>query len=72
MDTWNDIPTWNNGTWTVTNFDSREEFRTFVLTIFDEPGKYNFNEDTNSIFNEQSTLFKKNSLSDDDIAIPLL
>ena len=52
MDTWNEIPTWDNGTWTVTNFDSREEFRTFVLTIFSEPGKYKFNEDTNSIFNE--------------------
>jgi hypothetical protein len=62
MDTWNEIPTWDNGTWTVTNFDSREEFRTFVLTIFSEPGKYNFNEDTNSIFNEQSTLFKKNGV----------
>ena len=62
MEVWNDIPTWDNGTWTVTNFNSREEFRTFILTIFNEPGKYNFNEDTNNIFNEQSRLFKQNNV----------
>ena len=62
MEVWNDIPTWDNGTWTVTNFNSREEFRTFILTIFSEPGKYNFNEDTNNIFNEQSRLFKQNNV----------
>ena len=59
---YNDIPTWDNGTWTVTNFDSREEFRTFILTIFDEPGKYKFNEDTNNIFNEQARLFRQNNI----------
>ena len=62
MEVWNDIPTWDNGTWTVTNFNSREEFRTFILTIFSEPGKYNFNENTNNIFNEQSRLFKQNNV----------
>ena len=26
-----DIPTWDNGTWTVTDFDSREDFYKFIL-----------------------------------------
>ncbi|HPP18597.1 MAG TPA: hypothetical protein PLT51_01290, partial [Candidatus Dojkabacteria bacterium] len=48
-----DIPTWDNGTWTITSFTSREEFRNFVLSIFKEPGKYNFDE-TSFIFNEEA------------------
>jgi hypothetical protein len=59
MDYWIDIPTWDNGTWTTTSFNSREEFKIFVLTIFKEPGQYNFNEDTNKIFNEQAQIFRK-------------
>jgi len=58
-DFWNDIPTWDNGTWTTTSFNTREEFRTFLLTIFKEPGQYNFNEDTAKIFNEQAKIFQK-------------
>ena len=58
---WNNVPTWDNGKWTVTDFKSREDFKTFVLTIFKEPGQYNFNEDSR-IFNEQSTLFKQNKV----------
>ena len=56
---WENIPTWDNGVWTTTSFASREEFRTFLLTIFKEPGQYNFNEDSNKIFNEQAQIFKK-------------
>jgi hypothetical protein len=59
MEYWIDIPTWDNGKWTTTSFNSREEFKTFVLTIFKEPGQYNFNEDTNKIFNEQAQVFRK-------------
>ena len=52
------IPTWRNGTWEVTEFDSREQFKEFLLPLFKEPGKYEFNEDT-AIFNEQATIFNK-------------
>jgi hypothetical protein len=59
---WNDIPTWDNGTWTTTNFTSREDFRTFILSIFKEPGQYNFNADTAKIFNEQAQIFSKDKV----------
>lgn len=55
---WENIPTWDNGVWTTTSFATREELRTFLLTIFKEPGQYNFNEDSNKIFNEQAQIFK--------------
>ena len=53
-----DIPTWENGNWTTTSFDTRDEFKQFILSIFKEPGKYQFNEDT-EVFNEQCTSFRK-------------
>ena len=56
---WINIPTWDNGTWTVTDFSSREDFKTFLLTLFKEPGQYKFNEDSNKIFNEQAQIFQK-------------
>jgi hypothetical protein len=62
MDFWNDIPTWDNGTWTTTNFESRDEFRVFIFSIFREPGQYNFNEDSSKIFNEQCRLFNENKI----------
>jgi len=56
---WENIPTWDNGVWTTTSFATREELRIFLLTIFKEPGQYNFNEDSNKIFNEQAQIFKE-------------
>jgi len=50
------IPTWRNGNWEVTEFGNREEFKSFVLDRFKEPGQYGFNEDT-AIFKEQATIF---------------
>jgi len=51
-----DIPTWDNGTWTTTNFESREEFANFVRDIFKEPGQYNFDE-TSKQFNAEAIKF---------------
>jgi len=48
-----DVPTWDNGTWTTTSFDTRTEFRDFVLSLFKEPGKYNFDE-TSHVFNAEA------------------
>jgi hypothetical protein len=52
------IPTYENGVWTVSTFDTREDFRDFVLSIFKEPGLYNFTE-TSLKFNEQASLFNE-------------
>ena len=56
-----DIPIWENGNWTVVPFKTRSEFRDFVLTLFKEPGKYEFDE-TAFMFNEQARLFHRNKL----------
>ena len=58
-DIYKDIPTWDNGTWTTTSFDSRDEWRDFLFAIFREPGKYEFNEVTNEIFIAESRKFRE-------------
>jgi hypothetical protein len=54
-----DIPTYENGNWTTTSFESREDFTKFIFDLFKEPGEYDFNEVTNEIFISESTKFKK-------------
>lgn len=53
-----EIPTWDNGVWTTTEFSSREEWRSYLLTLFKEPGQYNFNE-TSLLFNKEASNFNK-------------
>ena len=53
-----DIPTWDNGTWTSTDFDSREDFATYVRDLFKEPGQYAFDE-TSVEFNAEATKFNE-------------
>ncbi len=53
-----EIPTWDNGLWTTTEFSSREEWRSYLLTLFKEPGQYNFNE-TSLFFNKEASNFNK-------------
>ena len=52
-----DIPTWDNGVWTITNFDSREDFAVFVRDLFKEPGQYKFDK-TSLEFNAEANKFK--------------
>jgi hypothetical protein len=52
-----DIPCWDNGTWTTVSYDSRDEFSRAIADIFAEPGKYDFDE-TSFLFNEQATAFR--------------
>jgi len=52
-----DVPTWDNGVWTVTNFTSREDFAAFVRDLFLEPGKYKFDK-TSLEFNAEAIKFK--------------
>ena len=57
-----DIPTYDNGQWTTTNFDSREDFNNFIFGVFKEPGKYGFNETTNQIFISESNKFRSDGV----------
>jgi hypothetical protein len=52
------IPTWDNGVWTYMEFQTRQDFIDFLVPIFKEPGKYEF-DDTSFIFNEQARKFKE-------------
>ena len=53
------IPTYDNEEWTTTEFETTEEFVSFLLSIFKEPGLYEYDE-TSFLFNEQATRFNEN------------
>lgn len=55
------IPTYKNGEWSETSFESREEFAYFISTIFMEPGKYQFDE-VSLLFNAEAEKFNKNGV----------
>lgn len=38
------VPTYQNGIWSKTDFETRQDFLDFVLSVFKEPGLYRFNE----------------------------
>ena len=57
-----DIPTYDNGQWTTTNFESREDFSNFIFGVFKEPGKYGFNDTTNQIFISESNKFRSDGV----------
>ncbi len=50
------IATYENGVWSTTDFETYEEFRSFVTSIFKEPGQYDFDE-TAFAFNLQARLY---------------
>ena len=51
-----DIPTWDNGTWTATDFDSREDFASYIRDLFKEPGQYAFDK-VSEEFNTEAVKF---------------
>lgn len=53
-----EVPTYENGKWTVTSFSTRDDFKHFLESIFKEPGQYNFDE-TTRIFNAEGRKFQK-------------
>lgn len=55
------VPTWKNGEWFDTDFETKEDFRDCILALFKEPGKYAFNADC-IIFNEEARKFEKESV----------
>ena len=54
------VPTYKDGEWIKTDFDSQEEFREFLIRLFKEPGEYEFDE-TSLLFNEQAQFFEENN-----------
>lgn len=50
------VPTWENGVWSHTTFETRQSFIEFLEPLFKEPGKYEFDE-TSEMFNEQAHKF---------------
>jgi len=52
------IPTYDNNQWTETEFKTTEEFIDFLLSIFKEPGEYNF-DDLSLKFREQASHFNE-------------
>jgi hypothetical protein len=54
-----DIPTWDNGNWTTTTFNSVEEFKEYILSIFKLPGQYRFNKDLLAAAKEEAFKFEK-------------
>lgn len=50
------VPTYENGSWIITEFETRQDFIDYVLSIFSVPGHYEFNE-LSFKFNEQAQIF---------------
>ena len=50
------VPTWDNGDWKYTYFNSTQEFSDFLEPLFEEPGFYNFDA-TSKLFNENARKF---------------
>ena len=53
-----EVPTYSNGVWSVTAFQTREDFRDFLVPLFKEPGEYKF-DDATLIFNAEGRKFQK-------------
>jgi len=54
-----DIPTWDKGNWTTTTFNSLEEFKEYILSIFKLPGQYKFNKDLLEVTKQEAFNFEK-------------
>ena len=50
------VPTYKNNSWTTTEFETRQDFIDYVLSIFNVPGHYEFNK-LSFKFNEQAQIF---------------
>ena len=55
------VPTYKNGVWSETEFQTREDFAYFITTIFKEPGKYGFDEVALE-FNTEAKRFNKDGV----------
>ena len=55
-----EVPTYKNKKWITTTFDTADDFKSFLITLFKEPGQYQFDK-TTLLFNEQATFFNENN-----------
>lgn len=55
------VPTYKNSQWSSTPFDTREEFAYFLLTLFSEPGQYQFDE-VSLLFNAEAERFNRDGV----------
>lgn len=53
-----EIPTFENNVYSTTSFDTREDYKNFILSLFKEPGKYEFDQTSDS-FNTESKRFNE-------------
>ena len=53
------IPTYKNGEWSITDFETHDDFTKYIITLFKEPGQYGFDK-TALLFNEEAKRFDKN------------
>ena len=49
------VPTYKDGEWSVTEFETHDDFRKYIILLFKEPGQYKFDK-VALLFNEQATL----------------
>ena len=52
-----EVATWEDGKWGKTTFETKADFKSFLVSIFKEPGKYEFDQ-TALMFNEQARLWR--------------
>ena len=52
------IPTYKNKEWITTDFETQEDFKKYLITLFKEPGQYCFDK-TALLFNSEATKFNK-------------
>jgi hypothetical protein len=55
------IPTYENGIWSESSFESDEDFAVFIKSLFKEPGLYELDE-TSLLFNEQARTFNEKGI----------
>ena len=53
-----EVPTFEDGNWTVSKFETRDSFSEFIESIFKEPGLYNFTK-LALLFNKEARNFNK-------------
>ena len=51
------VPTFKDGSWTVSEFSTREEFKDFLTPLFKQPGEYKFDE-FSKMFNAEARQFQ--------------
>ena len=52
------VPTYKKGEWITTDFESKEDFTKYIVTLFKEPGQYQFDE-TALLFNNEAKVFNE-------------